>query len=593
MPLQDWIHAFEEGKGAKFIKVLAATLVFFGMSVVYDMRAYKNFSNAEAMETGQLARNLAEGKGFTTLVVRPLSIYLVQQSTPNHDPMLKGAHPDLVNPPVYPLLLAGVMKATTFKWTITDPRKKPFTTHQPEILISVVNKVLFFIAVVVFFFLARRLFDDFVAWTAALLFGATELYWRFTISGLSQMLLLNWFLLIVLCLVMLEEETRGEQRRSVAWSVAWSVVAGLLLGVGCLTRYSFGFLVVPVAVFLGILCKGRRVQVVVGVLAAFLVVVSPWVSRNYKLSGALFGVAGFSAVQNTIQFPDTQLERSLDPTREMRKVRLNDYTRKFFANAREMMQNDLPKLGGNWISAFFIVGLLLQFNNPGLSRLRWFVLAALLTMFVVQAVGRTHLSTANPEINSENLLSIVAPATFIFGVAFYSILLELLPLPYPELRYAVTGAVGVIVCLPLLFVFLPPKTYPIAYPPYYPPLIQEVASWHRENEMIMSDLPSAVAWYGRRQCMWLTLDYRKDFLAVTDDMKSVSTLYISPKTLETNFLSQMIKDKNGWGRFALESLARGEVPSGFPLKKSPAGFLPDALVLSDWERWAAPKKEIR
>ena len=48
--------------------------------VLYNLRAYRNFSTPEAMDSAQLARNIADGKGYTTLFIRPLSLYLVQEN---------------------------------------------------------------------------------------------------------------------------------------------------------------------------------------------------------------------------------------------------------------------------------------------------------------------------------------------------------------------------------------------------------------------------------------------------------------------------------------------------------------------------------
>ena len=66
------------------------------------------------MDAAQVARHLAEGKGYTTDFIRPFSVYLMQkhnhalhageiQTTNAVDfAELNGPHPDLANPPVYP-----------------------------------------------------------------------------------------------------------------------------------------------------------------------------------------------------------------------------------------------------------------------------------------------------------------------------------------------------------------------------------------------------------------------------------------------------------------------------------------------------------
>ena len=159
---------------------------------------------------------------------------------------------------------------------------------------------------------------------------------------------------------------------------------------------------------------------------------------------------------------------------------------KLIVNTRQIFQSDLPKLGGSWITAFFLVGLLVGFRNPAIKRLRYFLVLCILVLTVTQALGRTQLSEESPEINSENLLVLVAPLVLVYGVSLFLLLLEQLHLPIPELRYVVIGVFSVVASLPMIFAFLPPKTNPVAYPPYHPLAIQHIAGWLKENELAMS-----------------------------------------------------------------------------------------------------------
>ncbi len=108
---QDWIHKLEEGAGARYLKVTAFCLAVLALMVVCDLRAYRNFATPEAMDAAQLARNIAEGRSYTTLFIRPFSLYLVQSHNraKSADPLagagtdfaqIKTAHPDLANPPM-------------------------------------------------------------------------------------------------------------------------------------------------------------------------------------------------------------------------------------------------------------------------------------------------------------------------------------------------------------------------------------------------------------------------------------------------------------------------------------------------------------
>src|SRR5207253_2894052 len=125
--------------------------------------------------------------------------------------------PDISNPPVYPYLLAGVMKALPFNFTIPSGATKiksfwgnasDFRRFQPEFLITIFNQALMFIMIGMTFFWARKLFDNVVAWASAVLLLGTEMLWRFSASGLPTMLLLLLFMVLVWCLTLFEQETR-------------------------------------------------------------------------------------------------------------------------------------------------------------------------------------------------------------------------------------------------------------------------------------------------------------------------------------------------------------------------------------------------
>jgi hypothetical protein len=234
--------------------------------------------------------------------------------------------------------------------------------------------------------------------------------------------------------------------------------------------------------------------------------------------------------------------------------------------------------------------LLIGFHNPSARRLRYFLLSSLVVLCLVQALGKTQLSEEAPEINSENLLVLVAPLVLIYGVSLFYLLLERMTFAFREMRYIAIGLFLALGCLPLVLTFLPPKTIPIAWPPYHPLAIQTVAGYMNQDELTMSDVPWAMAWYGQRQSVWLTLNAQNDFFAINDYLKPVKALYLTPATTDNRFYSQwLVAGELSWGSFVLDSLFRRELPPSFPLHKSAPGWLPTGqLVLTDWERWSKP-----
>jgi hypothetical protein len=598
--IQYLIHKLDVSTGPRIFRITAMVLTVVALGLWYDLHAYRNLATPEGMDAAQLARNLAEGKGYTTLFLRPLSLYLVQQHNEAVAPLplamvnldfarVKSAHPDLANPPVYPVLLAGLMKILPFHYAVnlkgafwSDNGK--FWRYQPDFVIAMFNQSLLLAAVVLTFFLARKLFDPGVAWLAAVLMMGCELLWRFSVSGLSTLLLLVILLGLTWCLVKIEELARELQPRP-NWLLGLALAAGLLTGVGALTRYAFGWTIIPVLAFLILFSGPRKVPHALAALGVFALVLAPWVLRNFLISGTPFGTASFAVAEGTQLFPRFQLERAIHPDLG-HLLWLSPYLHKLTTNGQNLLTNDLTRFGGSWATLLFWAGLLLSFRNVAARRLRYFTLLCLGTFVVVQALGQTQLSVESPEVNSENLLVLLAPLVFIYSVSLFLTLLEQINLPALELRYPIIAGFAALSCLPMIFVLLPPQTKPGAFPPYYPPGIQQVSGWMQPDELMMSDVPWAVAWYGQRQCVWLTLNAEGDFNAVNDWMKPVGALYLTPETMDSRFISDWANNRDySWGGFILQVVTQKQIPPGFPLRIAPGGFLPEWLFLTDRERW--------
>jgi hypothetical protein len=262
------------------------------------------------------------------------------------------------------------------------------------------------------------------------------------------------------------------------------------------------------------------------------------------------------------------------------------YLIKLVTNARGIVEG-VPTLGGSWATVLFLAGLMLGFRNLAIRRIRYFLLMCLATFIVVQSMAETQLSAESADINVENLMILLTPLIFIYAVSFFYTLLEQMPLGLSPLRYAVMAIFLAVSCLSMVLALLPPRTNPVVYPPYYPPEVQEISSWMHEDELMMSDVPWAVAWYGDHQCIWLTLNPGDQFDAVNYWIKPVQALYLTPRTMDGRFVSDWVRPHdNGWGSFVVEAVLEKQVPPTFPLRHEPAGmFLPERVFLTDRERW--------
>ena len=526
------------------VTVLAALL----LAGAYNWRAFKNMATQEAMDAAQLARNIAQGKGYTTSSSAPSACTWSRSATRRRPRWrrsarsrrslaeLKSGHPDLANPPVYPLVLAGLMKVLPFRFDISSKplpfwfKDGRFRIYEPDFLITVVNQLILLAVVLLVFLLAQRLFDRTIAWTSAVVIVGTELLWRFTASGLSTMLLMLIFTILVWILLLLEEETREPKGGS--WRLlVLAITAGLLVGLGALTRYSFGWLIIPVVVFVAVVTGLRQAPgTAAAVFLAFTLTLAPWVTRNFVKSGTPFGTATYSLIDGENIFPDHGLQRSLtnDVKLGVRLFKISFY--KTIMNGRRVLGGDLPQMSGSWVSAFFLVGLLVSPPAPSVRRLRHFLLGSVVLLLLAQAMGQTQLSQDSPEINSENLLVLLAPLIAVYGVSFFYLLLEHVDLPFREARYVATGIFLLIACLPLVLKLLPPPTNPIVSP-YFPPGLQGIGTLTKTNDLTVSDIPWAMAWYGQRNSVWLPVKMEPDFFEIHQE-KPIETLHLSRKELE-------------------------------------------------------------
>lgn len=593
--IQEWIYSLEEGGGRIWLTRFLVVLIAVFLGTVYHLTEFRNLNAPEAMDTAQIARNLSEKKGFTTQFIRPASLHLIQKRVMNRGQdgrgILRQPHPDLANPPVYPLLLAGWMKVAPFKFTIMEQTSDGgFERHQPDVLIGYFNLGIFCLLLLQIFLLARHLFDPWIAGLSVVIVYGSEILWRFVYSGLSTVFLMSLFLFVIQVLAALDSGERSQTPRSLSKSLLLALVLGGLLGIGCMTRYAFGWLVIPVSLFVLVSVGARRWLLTPAVGLAFVIVITPWLWRNYSLCGQPFGVATYAVVEETAQFTGTRLLRSQSP--DMSRVTLDDVRRKVVLNVAEIAQDELSRLGGSWVSGFFLVGLLVPFNNRSLQRLRWFLVMAIGTLIIAQALGRTWLSTFSPVINSENLLAILFPMVVVYGVSLFYLLLERLEFPMIELKAVMVGAFALVAALPLILKLLPPRMPAMVYPPYRPDFIQAFTSFLNPDELMMTDMPWATAWYGQRDSVWTSnrvVDEKgDDFFNINDNQRTIKAIYISPISADSPMRSSFIRDPDfAWGRFYMDALLLQQMPNGFPLKYMMPGGLLEAghFFLTDWPRW--------
>jgi len=523
--VQDLVHKLEVGGGARVLRISIGVMAVIAMTVLYHMAKTTNTLARDAMDAAQVGRNLAEGRGYTTYCIRALSMHLVAQrhqvipgtlgTAASSDPyQIKEAHPDLANAPVYPVILAGIQKLSK----LGPPAQIRGNSWTPDLWIVWFNQLLLFGLIVMVFFLAKRLFEPRVAWLTTFVMFISEPLWRAAVLGVSNLVLLLETMALIWVLVGVEKECReGGRSGRLVWL---AIAAGVLVGLGGLTRYSYAWMILPVVLFL-VFCGGSQ-RVFLGPVAfgVFAVVLLPWIIRNFAVSGTPFGTAGFFLFDGR----PGDIERWLNPDSSGRT--LTFFATRLLSSLPLLLIRDLPQAGGPWLSAFFFVGLLIACPDVSTRRLRYFIVGSLLLLTATQGLGSA-IGTQNPEQELDNLFIVFLPLVVMYGVSFFFVVLDQMDLPVRELRYAVIAILCVATGLPIIFQTVTGLRMMTASQQSNATLasIRELNNWVRPGELIMSDIPEHVSWYADRPCIGTTMGGIADFIEINDYYKPIQELF--------------------------------------------------------------------
>lgn len=579
--VQKAVWAIDIGAGRWCILWSGALLLAIALSLLYTSHQFRGLERGEAMDMAQLARNIARGQGFTTYVIRPFSLWQLQTHARDHHPRIMD-HPDLYNPPLYPLVLAALfrlMPNSFYEYKPTDMVFKP-----ERWVILPFNQLCLLASILLVYLWARRLFDQRVAITAGLLLLFSDTLWSFSISGLPINLLMLLFLGAVYCLWRADERWHPEipdpNPRSV-WP-GWMLVAAsaVLMGLCFLTRYTTAFLFVPVLVYAGFVCRGR--SVVLGVLMYVLIyaaVIIPWLVRNTQWCGSPTGIAYYEFAGG---ITPSMYQPNFDHAFEIAAM-----GNRWLNQSRTYLLEAFKLVGSDFLVFFFVVGMLYGFRRATAMRLRRLVWGGLLA--AIAGLSALWLAPEAPEgprrfVQGSNLLVLFLPLVAVYGTAFFYLLLDRIAFAARLLRWGVIAVFGLANSAALLYSLAPPRRGPYPYPPYCAYYTALAAKWFEKDEIGASDMPWSMAWVGDRRTLWLPTTPEQ--LAMIHDFvapKGVSFILLTPYLLNGRFQSDLAKGEHK----AWFAVVTGRVPPRFPLKTvtlfPPAG---EQILYADRPRWA-------
>jgi hypothetical protein len=561
--IQDIVYNVDVGLGLRLIKLGLYVLFLLSIMALYTATQFRGLRDASAMDMAQLGRNLALNGRYMTQVIRPASMWYLIEHSPGQNPQMRE-HPDIVNPPVYPALLSLGFRG--LQGAFADD--KSTRIYPPEQWVVVpINLMFSLLTGLMIYLLAFRMFDVRVATLSMSLFFLSDATWGLAITGTGVSVAVAWCA-VAFYLAVVTATPRPEGRA--AWPV-WLALAGCALfsALAVLTRYGTVVLVPALALYLGWSAKQRKGWIVAAYVGLVLVILAPWLARNYLVSGGLLGLAPYTALNGMDPVLNNDFERTLAQNLKWGEV-LTALQVKFLGGLASLYSGEVRTLGDGLVGAFFLTTFFYSFARDSARRLRWCVALGMVCLLVVAALFGKPTAL---------LFNLFWPLVLLYGTAFFYILLDRMQIRVPLLRMAVTGAFVGLTALPLVLTLLPPRAG-VPYPPYYPPYISHVSRMLTPDELLCTDMPWATAWYGQRTSLLLpaTLD---EFYEINDYTRRVSGLYFTTITRDRSYVNALLAGPyRTWF-----PIMEGRIPADFPLSVGfPLGNF-DQLFLTDRQRW--------
>jgi hypothetical protein len=562
--IQNLVYNVDVGMGYRVVKTGLFILLIFILMLIYTATQFRGLRDSEAMDYAQIGRQLAQRHRFITQCVRPASMWYLIEHSSRHNPMI-NAHPDILHAPLWPALLGAAFKITH----IPFPMERRGGLYPPEQWIVVPMGHLFTLLTGVFvYLLAARLFDQRIAFVSVITFFLSNSVWRESISGVPTPLLA--FLATGAFYFALRAVTAREDGATFFGWFLPLAMAVLFCLLTALTRYAAIVLTPAVALYIGISFRKHRGWMwAAAILVTVLIGLSPWLARNWKVSGGLLGLAPYTCLNDSRIFPENSFERSLAPQISLSRV-WSEVQVKLIKGFGKYFEERVRSIGDGILVAFFLVAFFFRFVRDSVHWMRWSVLAAIVLLLPIAAVYGD---------KTARLFFMFWPLIIPFGFAFFFVLLDRLQLPYRLYHLSLVTLMVLLSAAPLLVAMMPPRAS-IPYPPYFPPFVISVSGLLEPAELMCTDMPWATAWYGQRNSVLLpnTLD---EFYEINDYYKRVSGLYFTTITRDKPYARSLLTGAERTWFPVLE----GRIPPDFPLTQGFPLNNMDQLFLTDRVRW--------
>ncbi|MGK0188045.1 MAG: hypothetical protein ACI9R3_003837 [Verrucomicrobiales bacterium] len=533
----------EDLSAAMMIRRALFLVLLIGLTFFYLALDFRGLNSPQGMDQAQIAREIARGNNFTTKMIRPLSLKQVELAHPVEDGEKQAVSlmgfQDIYHAPLNPLLNSLLLKpfSDSFEY---DGESSIYILDQ---VIAAGSMVLLLCSIGVSYLLISRIFDQKIGGVTALLLLLCETLWKFSQTGLPQMLMLFLFSFAMYFFYKaIENHNAGKP------VYLWIALTGGFFGLLALAHWITIWVFVGLLIFSAVYFKPRGVMPAI-MFGIFLVIVSMWGVRNAKLSGSIAGSGTYMFYAGMGGESEGTIMRNYNPNED--PPVFDGFLRKVVVNTLPQMEKVYNYLGAIIAAPLFFLSLLHPFKRPEIAHFRW----CILLMWIFAAIGMSLFGIDDGLFDSNQLNILFIPLMTGYGLAFLSVLWARLSLPVqiPMIRNGHLILAVLISAAPLLFT-LPwairsgitigsESNLKMNYP-YFPQVFHAAAEGvDKEKGVIASDAPWAIAWYTDRVSVWLpkTESQFEEIAKVTEDRGSpIERIIFTPLATHAKFGSEIL-----------------------------------------------------
>ncbi|QQL44955.1 hypothetical protein [Sulfuriroseicoccus oceanibius] len=522
----------------------ALVMVFVIVLTVFHLYAdHRGLTTPEGMDRAQISREIARGNGAVTQNLKPLLVGERARHAAASGEAVDLAHfEDTYHSPLGLWIDAAVLKLGADNWAL-ETSTDLLAPYAPDRMLIALSMGFLIGSVVLAYLLVARIFDHKIGVVVALVMVLCDLLWDFSRSGLPQTQMLFFFLASSFALFRaVENQERGEP------VVRWIVLASALFGALALIHWITVWVFLGALVYVMVAFRPRALFAVV-MLSVFAVVIAPALIRNYEVTGHVAGDARWAVSEGLIGaggssdlMRQTKVERgSIEglPTRAL-------------VTSIDQMSNLTSYMGAMFAAPLFFLTLLHRFKRGEIGDFRW----ALFSMWVFAVFGMTLFGLEGDEMSTNQMHILFAPLMAAYGVALLAVL-------WGRMKFQGHGAVVThgymfivvaLSALPMLSAVVQTMKgyawgeYRPNYP-YIPALMQEVHDWMEDDEIIVSDMPEGVAWYGDRTAIALPVtsgEFAQLESVVKNDGLEIAAVHISPISANLPLIDGMDRLYKDW-----------------------------------------------